>query len=310
MARFLLTALALVATLPAARAWNDKGHMVVARIAWQELTPAERAKVVEILKAHPHYDEFLKAKRPDNIPEDEWVFMRAAAWADWVRGGPDARREYNVPKRHYIDYPFVAAGAKIAPPAIDTENAVSGITRQKQVALLGGDRTKRAVAVTWLSHLVGDIHQPLHAVSYYSEQFPDGDKGGNLVTIKVDGGGVVRLHGFYDGLLGNGLTRASILGTVEEAGAAAANDPAVTADLKAHTTPEDWARESYAVAKRVVYLDGKLKMANTTSQPKTEDIPTAPEGYAKQAGGMARLAVVKGGKRLAGVLREVVAANK
>ena len=31
-------------------AWNDKGHMVVARLAWNQLTEQQRAKVVAVLR--------------------------------------------------------------------------------------------------------------------------------------------------------------------------------------------------------------------------------------------------------------------
>ena len=35
------------------RVWNDVGHRVVACIAWEDLTPATRDKLIEILKQHP-----------------------------------------------------------------------------------------------------------------------------------------------------------------------------------------------------------------------------------------------------------------
>ena len=41
-------------TLPAA-AWNDKGHMIIARLAWNQLSEAERAKAISILKRHPDF---------------------------------------------------------------------------------------------------------------------------------------------------------------------------------------------------------------------------------------------------------------
>jgi len=75
----------LVVIATPAFAWNDKGHMVVARLAWRQLTDKQRDQVIAILKKHPHYEEFLAAKKPDGFSEDEWVFMRAATWADWVR---------------------------------------------------------------------------------------------------------------------------------------------------------------------------------------------------------------------------------
>jgi hypothetical protein len=70
---------AFLATLPTpAPAWNEHGHMVVARLAWNQLTADQRAKVIAILKNHPHCTEYLSGRRPDRFAEDERVFMRAA----------------------------------------------------------------------------------------------------------------------------------------------------------------------------------------------------------------------------------------
>jgi hypothetical protein len=58
----IVIALISLATLPApALAWNEHAHLVVARPAWQQLTDDQRAKVVVILKKHPHYTEYLSA---------------------------------------------------------------------------------------------------------------------------------------------------------------------------------------------------------------------------------------------------------
>ena len=38
----------------------------------------------------------------------------------------------------------------------------------------------------FLIHVIGDIHQPLHASTFFSDEYPDGDMGGNkfYVTYK------------------------------------------------------------------------------------------------------------------------------
>jgi len=304
--------LALTSVLVAASvagAWNDLGHMVVARLAWQDLTAAERAKVVGYLKSHPHAVEFLKARRPENIPEDEWVFLRAATWADWVRS--HHAKEFNVGERHYINYPVKAPGSSVAAPEPDekAENVVSGITNQFKVATAGGDQATRAVAITWLFHLVGDIHQPLHAVALFSDTFPQGDRGGNLSTVRIAGGGVVRLHSFWDGLLGSTVSRAETLKGALEVSKLGDGDQGLAKELSDHTTPASWAKESAAVATAVVYRNGELKPANTTTRPKDADIPTTPDDYGAKAGEAARRRVYSAGKRLAEVLRQVIQAN-
>jgi len=51
-----------------------------------------------------------------------------------------------------------------------------------------------------LIHYLGDVHQPLHSVSRYTEEYPDGDAGGNLFKIPPSGkdNGVTNLHAVWD----------------------------------------------------------------------------------------------------------------
>ena len=65
-----LFALVLVITLStSAFGWNEKGHLVTARVAWRQLTEDQRAKVSAVLKKHPHYEEYLIARKPDGFTE-------------------------------------------------------------------------------------------------------------------------------------------------------------------------------------------------------------------------------------------------
>ena len=90
-------------------AWNGTGHMVTARLAWRQLTEEQRGKVLAVLKKHPHYGAYLAAGRPEGFSEGEWAFLRAATWADWVRG----RRAFDHPTWHYINYPIIEAGSAL-----------------------------------------------------------------------------------------------------------------------------------------------------------------------------------------------------
>jgi hypothetical protein len=56
------------------------------------------------------------------------------------------------------------------------------------------------LALTWLLHLIGDLHQPLHTTALYAvDLFPTGDRGGNDVGVR----GATNLHALWDGALGN-----------------------------------------------------------------------------------------------------------
>jgi len=50
--RAALILLALAATTPA-HAWNDFGHELIARIAWQELEPEVRSRVLALFREAP-----------------------------------------------------------------------------------------------------------------------------------------------------------------------------------------------------------------------------------------------------------------
>lgn len=50
-----------------------------------------------------------------------------------------------------------------------------------------------------LSHFVGDVHQPLHAVTRYTKNYKKGDAGGNL--FKLNFGYIKNLHALWDAIL-------------------------------------------------------------------------------------------------------------
>jgi len=51
-----------------------------------------------------------------------------------------------------------------------------------------------------LIHYIGDVHQPLHAVSRYTTKYPSGDRGGNSFPLtKV--GQVNELHALWDSVV-------------------------------------------------------------------------------------------------------------
>lgn len=62
------------------------------------------------------------------------------------------------------------------------------------------EQVARSYALRLLIHYVGDIHQPFHNEMFYSAEFPDGDKGGNLVPLKSHYG-VDELHALWDQIM-------------------------------------------------------------------------------------------------------------
>ena len=277
------------------------------RLAWRQLTEKQRDQVSAILKKHPHYEEFLIAQKPEGFSDAEWAFLRAATWADWVRS--HHAEEFNHGPWHYINYPYVPPGSKVdaakhQPPA-GQENIVNTLTICLDKIAKGTD-VEKAVYMTWLFHLVGDIHQPLHCVAMFSEAYPDGDQGGNLVAISLKSG-PVKLHSFWDGLLGRGLTAGEIGKDVEEI-EAVVKDKAKTilAEVADHATFDSWAQEGAVLAKKYVYMDGELKLGRSAGRGADGDpAPEAPAEYGPASGKLARVQIGKAGTRLAEQLKKL-----
>jgi hypothetical protein len=93
-------------------------------------------------------------------------------------------------------------------------------------------------------HLVGDIHQPLHAVSRFTQESPEGDLGGNRVRLCAPPCRE-ELHFFWDQAPGHG--------TPTQALALARHLPVAPRQRIADTNIQDWVDESGTLARRVVY---------------------------------------------------------
>jgi hypothetical protein len=287
-----------------ALAWNEKGHVVVAKLAWLELTPEQRATATKLLKAHPHYDEFLSAERPEGADAGEWAFMRAAYWADWARS--HHAEEFNHPEWHYFTAAFVPPYSKLKPSdlAAVEPNSVTQVAVAIE-KLRSGTDDEKPTYLCWLLHLVGDMHQPLHNCSLLSETFPEGDKGGNLSLIRVEGGKPTKLHFMFDSLLGKDTSVSSISKAVVEVQRAEHdNAESIARELREHTTPAQWQAEGFALAVKYAYLDGDLRPANSEAKLGDDDVPNVAEVYAQNAGRMVRVQVAKAGKRLATALAQ------
>src|SRR5258707_1201174 len=98
MRLFLTWLLVWSLTVSPAQAWNATGHKIIASIAFRQLTPAEQAKVVAILKRHPRFTDDFADQMPadvrgaDEATQNEWLFQQAAVWPDTVRSGPPDKR--------------------------------------------------------------------------------------------------------------------------------------------------------------------------------------------------------------------------
>lgn len=152
-------------------AWNALGHMVIANIAYANLTPTAKTKVDSIVTSFSH-------EYPD-IQNFEQL-------ADWPDSLHSQRIEFYT-HWHYIDNPISLDGTPTQ-NVIDTDNAVWAVNELVPVVKNNNSNVfERARSLAFLAHIVGDLHQPEHTVSAFSRAHPNGDKGGNSFTLGYQG---------------------------------------------------------------------------------------------------------------------------
>lgn len=223
---------------------------------------------------------------------------------------------------HFIDYPYQTGGDYIAPNP-ESINGVQALSEAaKSLIFSPRDDTKgqirvwsKAFSLLLFVHVFGDVHQPLHAVSLFSEEFtpPLGDMGGNLWTIdytsEVDGMTYSQMHLLFDCVGGLWCTYMPHPVTSEFTANVSRYADAIMAeypitmfapdDLVAnYTTPNDfketmykWTKESFELAK-VAY--SSYPLGKTISQ---QDIQWARAMLKKQ--------IALAGYRMAKVLAEM-----
>jgi hypothetical protein len=173
--RLFFPVLALLASLSGAgpaHAWGEKGHRIVGELAQRQLTAPARAEVARLLAGEP-----------------EPTLAGIAYWADELRKH-DADRGPRTERWHFVNLP-AGCGFDAARDCRDGNCVVAAIAAQYAIL---ADRTRsdaaRREALKFLVHLVGDVHQPLHAGHR-------DDLGGNRFQVNVEGEGS-NLHQVWD----------------------------------------------------------------------------------------------------------------
>lgn len=328
--RIMVTSLLIWSlTLSPAVAWNAAGHKIIASIAFRQLTGAEQAKIVAILRRHPRFTEDFTDAMPDDMRgadeamQNEWLFQQAAIWPDLIRGGPPEKQAFNRGEWHYVNVPhFLSDEAKFTLAGTITANVATEVPadatpdtpKMNVVQAIRFARTTaankhaspqdRALLLAWVFHTVGDIHQPLHAAALFSPRlFPEGDRGGNSIKTLQNG----NLHSLWDGFPGRDDSyrgaRDQAITYVEDATLSAVGKQA-----RARLDEVAWRDESYTLAKSAVYdaeVLGALRKMEAGSGA-AEEISLS-DAYLMAGGRVAEPRLVQAGYRLGAVLKRLVA---
>ncbi len=160
---------------PAAHAWGCKGHQTIAYVAELHLTPEAKQMVHKLLSENP-IDPALKrwcgSGGLDEVAD-------SATWADDFRDlDRTVNKNHPTGDWHFIDIPLGATQDQVEQFCSATGCVTKAI--KEQLAILtdkNASGPNRAMALRFILHFVGDIHQPLHAAD-------NDDRGGNCVPLK------------------------------------------------------------------------------------------------------------------------------
>lgn len=278
--RLLLGMVATMLVATPALGWGRFGHDTVAEIAWLESSPLVRARMSALLR------RTALVETPDCPAR---TLGDASIWADCIRR-LSPRFSYTNPW-HYQNV-SVCRPFDLTAACKDGNCVSQQIDRNKRLL---ADRAvperERVMALLFLIHFVGDLHQPLHAGD-------DDDRGGNDVRARygIAGGPRTNLHGVWD----TPLAERAITSPAADARGLLAEAPADRSALASGST-EDWSREAWQAARDIGYapVRGGDPCARGGVAALTEDdIQTAIP--------VVRAQVLRGGLRLARLLQEAL----
>jgi hypothetical protein len=307
-----LIGIGLLCPAPAA-GWNETGHQIVARIAWERMTPIAREATVRLLQDAPQ-DACLRELFPDDArplaERQREFFLRASTWADLVR--PRARDDsrpcvrYHRAGWHFINYFWEGRSDPDNPPdehptmRPPEDNAVTqliGLT--SSVVQATKPRGERALDLAWILHVAGDIHQPLHTSARVTSR-PDereGDRGGNDFKLGP-ADDALSLHAYWDTIVSLVVAPkpGERTGAYVERLAARIMERHPQAALSRCLRPgeyEAWAREGFRITRMAVY-------PASLSRGRMPDA-----GYRRTAYAIAESAIALAGYRLAEMMNRL-----
>jgi hypothetical protein len=146
-----------------AMAWGDNGHITVAKIADINLTSKAKAEIASLLGPSVHiYDRKIA------MFADTFKFTNAGA---------------HTKPWHFVDIPLTDTRYDASRDCKNNDCVVFRIDElRKTLADTSRPKSDRVFALKMLVHLVGDVHQPLHAAER-DDAHGVSDQGGNKVPV-------------------------------------------------------------------------------------------------------------------------------
>ena len=136
-------------------AWGHEGHKIVAEVAEHYLNATAKDKITRL----------LASIHQKNIAE-------IASWADSYR-----RTHPETGPWHYVDIPLDVTKYDSSKYCKNGDCVISAISKfERELENTNLNEEERAIALKFVVHFIGDVHQPLHCSD-------NNDRGGNDVKV-------------------------------------------------------------------------------------------------------------------------------
>jgi S1/P1 Nuclease len=260
--RWFAAAIGLAVTT-ASWSWGAEGHRMVGYVADAELSAKARISVRRIMNA-------------DSLAS-------VSTWMDEVRGSPEG---HTMQRWHFVSINACGAPAQ----KCKSGNCATARIEWARETLKTSSPEDALKALRVLVHLIGDIHQPLHAAD-------NGDYGGNGTTVTnrlcvafgASQPAACKLHMYWD----SSMVKVALRGQSEAAAAKAWADEFPKATPSDAEMAVEWAAESNQLARRIAYrFDG------FTCKAKRQSF-AADDAYDALGVATVKEQIVKAGRRLA-----------
>jgi hypothetical protein len=275
-------------------AWGTQGHMATGLIVYDLLAvddPAAITAVEALMAHHPDRARFDAALAGlDGAARTRRLFALIARWPDDIRATP-----YN--HTHWHHQLRVVAGWRVFGTLRVGEADHAAMHSLKLLHDAGADPRQRAIALCWLMHVLGDMHQPLHAGHLMNGHFLLTDRAGTLGWVRrTPYAAPETLHHFWD-------TAADRTGGDWPGAEALAQSIALdrapprlsVGDFRA--VYGAWVRESEQLAATQAYRGAALAESH-----RREDAPLLPPDYVANARAISERRIGQAGARLAGLV--------
>ena len=280
-------------SLPAA-AWDNRGHRVIGELAYdrlQAIDPAAVQTVVAVMTRHPdkaRFDHSLAGLSGET--RSRRMFGLMARWPDDIR-----KTAWDHPDWHYalkvvngwtrLDW-YTAGAAE--------DQWAANLATARDVRALPQDR---AVALCWLLHIGGDLHQPLHRGHRLDGNWLKTDRAGTIAYVRrAPGQKTMDLHQLWDGVFDpTGTGGGDEDGDVERL--RIAFTPRANAIGSARSF-HDWIGESETLARNLAYTGPALLATHTAV-----DAPPMTIAYISMLRRTAERRVIEAGARIGETIR-------